>query len=200
MRSGRAGAWAPPRRGRGTDWTCPWPGRAARPRPARATAPAAPRAVADGPAVRRSRVVVRASGRAVEVAAPHRVVVAGDVALAEDVLEQVCVAGARAEHLGRAHQVAAPDAAEALVEPFGVERLDRRPLALEAQRPLVERERVVAAQVLDVDHFEAAALHLDDGIGQARDPAAGEDVLADEQLGVVTADVADEVQHAEPAG
>ena len=36
--------------------------------------------------------------------------------------------------------------------------------------------------------------------GQARDPAAGEYVLADVELGVAHADVADEVQHAQPAG
>ena len=57
----------------------------------------------------------------------------------------------------------------------------------------------MAAQVLDVEHLEPGALHLDQRVGEARDPSAGEDVLADEELGVVAADVADEVQHAEPA-
>src|SRR2546422_2690844 len=33
-------------------------------------------------------------------------------------------------------------------------------------------------------HFEAGALHLDDGIGKARDPAAWKHVTADEELGL----------------
>ena len=44
-----------------------------------------------------------------------------------------------------------------------------------------------------------ASFHRHDHVGEARDPAAGEDVLADEELGVAPSDVADEVQHAEAA-
>src|ERR1700694_524117 len=106
----------------------------------------------------------------------------------------------RAEHLGAAVQVDAPDAAEALVEAPRIERADALPVAVEALAPGVEGQRVVPAQVLDVEHFEPGALHLDDGIGEARDPAAGEHVLADEKLGVEVSDMADEVQHAEAAG
>ena len=74
-------------------------------------------------------------------------------------------------------------------------------LRVEALGPGVERERVVAAQVLDVEHLEAAALH------RRRSPRArlgiqppGKHVLADEELGVAHADVADEVDHAQAAG
>ena len=72
--------------------------------------------------------------------------------------------------------------------------------AVEALGPGVERQRVVAAQVLDVDHLEPVALHRLDRLREARDPAAGEDVLADAELGVAHADVADEVDDAERAG
>ena len=74
-----------------------------------------------------------------------------------------------------------------------VERVDRLPVGVEALGPGVERQRVVPAQVLDVDHLEAAALHRLDGLGEARYPAAGENVLADVELGVEHPDVADEV-------
>ena len=66
-------------------------------------------------------------------------------------------------------------------------------------RPHVQRERVVAAQVLDVEHFQARLLHLDDHVGEARDPAAGEHVLADEEIGVEAPDVADEVDEPDAA-
>src|SRR5207245_3775346 len=74
------------------------------------------------------------------------------------------------------------------------------PVAVEALRPGVERERVMAPEVLHVEHFEAGALHLDDAIGKARDPAAWKHVAADEELGLEVPDVADEMQHAEAAG
>jgi hypothetical protein len=57
----------------------------------------------------------------------------------------------------------------------------------------------VPPQVLDVDDLEAVALHGGDRLGEARDPAAGEHVFADEELGVPLAHVADEMQHAEAA-
>ena len=76
----------------------------------------------------------------------------------------------------------------------------RVPVALEALGPGVERQRVVAAQVLDVDHLQPAVAPSRRCVcGEARDPAAGKDVLADEELGVAHADVADEVQHAQAA-
>src|SRR5690242_16953748 len=52
----------------------------------------------------------------VEEAPAHRVRGRRGVALAEHDLEEMRVAGRRAEHLGAAVQVDAPDAAEALVE------------------------------------------------------------------------------------
>src|SRR6266566_5745750 len=109
----------------------------------------------------------------VEESPAHRIAGLRDVALGEHDLEQVRVALGRAEHLGAAVQVDAPDPAEALVEALRIELADALPVSVEALAPRVERERVVAAQVLDVQHFEAGALHLDDGIGKARDPAAG---------------------------
>src|SRR5213594_129016 len=121
----------------------------------------------------------------VEESPAHRIAGLRDVALGEHDLEQVRVA------LGRA---------EELVEALRIELANALPVAVEALRPGVERERVVAAQVLDVQHFEAGALHLDDGIGKARDPAAGKHVAADEELGLEMPDVADEMQHAETAG
>src|SRR2546429_4251766 len=135
----------------------------------------------------------------VEESPAHRIAGLRDVALGEHDLEQVRVPLGRAEHLGAAVQVDAPDAAEALVEALRIERADPLPVAVEALRPGVERERVVAAQVLDVQHFEAGALHLDDGIGKARDPAAGEHVAAGEENRVGEGDVGGGKEHAEAA-
>src|SRR5438445_13814919 len=114
-------------------------------------------------------------------------------------MEEVQAALRQTEYLGAAVEIDPPDAAEALVEALRIERADPLPIAVEALRPGVERERVVAAQVLDVQHFEAGALHLDDGIGKARDPAAWKHVAADEELRLEASDVADKVQHAEAA-
>src|SRR5690348_1277110 len=98
----------------------------------------------------------------VEEAPAHRVRGGRGVALGEHDLEKMRVAGRRAEHLGAAVQVDAPDAPEALVEALRIERLDARPVLVEAPAPLVERERVVPAQVLHVDHLQPGLLHLDD--------------------------------------
>src|SRR5690606_27214643 len=110
----------------------------------------------------------------------HRIARARDVALREDDLEEVRLPVRRAEHLRAAVEVHAPDAPEALVEAPGVERADPVPVAVEALGPVIERERIVPAQVLDVEDLEPGALHLDDRVGEARDPAARENVLADE--------------------
>src|SRR5437588_4660497 len=136
----------------------------------------------------------------VEESPAHRIARLRDVALPEHDLEQVRVAPGRAKHLGAAVQVDAPHAAEALVEALRIELANALPVAVEALAPRVERERVVAAQVLDVQQLEAGALHLDDGLGKARDPAAREDVLADEKFGLEMPDVTDEMQHAKTAG
>src|SRR5262245_18864110 len=136
----------------------------------------------------------------VEERAAHRVVARVDVALAEHDLEEMRAAVAGAEHVRAAVEVGPPDPPEALVEALGVERVDLVPVGVEPLRPGVEGEGVVPAQVLDVDHLEAAFIHRGDRLGEARDPPAREHVLADEELGVEHADVADEVQHAEPAG
>src|SRR6266545_6707915 len=93
----------------------------------------------------------------VEEGPAHRIVVA-DVAFAHHDLEEVRLAVRRAEHLGAGPEIGAPDAAEFLVEPFRVELLHLVPVAVEAQRPVVERQRVVAAQILDVHHLQPAAL------------------------------------------
>src|SRR6185312_13056818 len=136
----------------------------------------------------------------VEEVPGHGVARARDVALGEHDLEKVGAARRRAEHLGAAVEVHAPDAAEALVEALRVERADALPVAVEALGPHVEGERVVAAQVLDVEHLEPSLLHRHDHLGEARDPAAGEYVLADEEVGLGGADVSDEVDQAEAAG
>src|SRR5882762_8565826 len=89
----------------------------------------------------------------VEECAAHRVVVA-DVAFAHHDLEEVRLAVGRAEHLGAGPEITSPDTAEFLIEPLRIEPLHLVPIAIEAQRPVVERERVVAAQVLDVHHVQ----------------------------------------------
>src|SRR5206468_6071767 len=104
-----------------------------------------------------------------------------------------------AEHLGARPEIGAPDAPEFLVELPGIEPLDPFPVAVEALRPVIQRQRVVAPQVLDVHDLQSAALAPVDRLGEAGDPAAGEDVLAYPELGVAHADVADEVDHPEPA-
>src|SRR5919204_3878866 len=136
----------------------------------------------------------------VEMLARQRVARHRDVALGEHDLEEMRAPGGGAEHLGAAVEVNAPDAAEALVEALRIERADLLPVAVEALGPHVQGERVVAPQVLDVQHFQSRALHLDDDVGEARDPAAGKDVLTDEVVGLEVADVTDEVDEAEPAG
>src|SRR6266850_6413979 len=135
----------------------------------------------------------------VEEAPAHRVARHRDVTLGEHDLEKVGAARRRAEHLGAAVEVHAPDAAEALVEALRVERADTLPVAVEALGPHVEGERVVAAQVLDVEHLEPGLLHRHDHLGEARDPAAGEDVLANEEVGLGASNVADEVDQTEAA-
>src|SRR3954469_17761417 len=135
----------------------------------------------------------------IEEVARHRVAGARDVALREHHLEEVGLRDGRAEHLGTAVEIDPPDAAKALVEALRIERADALPVAVEALGPMIERDGVVTAQVLDVEHLEAGLLHFHDDVGEARDPAAGEHVLADEVVGLVLADVADEVDQAEPA-
>jgi len=55
----------------------------------------------------------------------------------------------------------------------------------------------VATQVLHVEDFEAASFHAFDRAREARDPAAGEDVLANPVLGLELADVTDEMNYAQ---
>src|SRR3981189_2004086 len=135
----------------------------------------------------------------VEEGAAHRIVLA-DVALAHHDLEEVRLAVGGAEHLGTRPQVGAPDASEPLVELPGIELAHLLPVAVEAPRPVVQRERVVAPQVLDVHDLQAAALAPVYRLGETGDPAAGEDVLADPELRVAHAHMADEVEHAQTAG
>src|SRR5215470_15834711 len=129
----------------------------------------------------------------------HRIVRA-DVALAHQHLEQMRVAVLGAEHFRAGPKVRAPGATEALVESLRVERVDFFPVRIEALGPGIERERVMSAEVLDVDHFEARLLHCLDRLGEARDPPAREDVLADVELRLEAADMTDEMDHAERAG
>src|SRR6266704_138468 len=135
----------------------------------------------------------------VEEGAAHWIVVA-DVAFAHYDLEEVRLAVGGAEHLGARPEVSPPDSAEPLVELPRIELVHPLPIAVEATRPVVEGERVVAPQVLDVHHFKPAALAPDDRLGEAGDPAPGEDVLAYPELGVAHADMADEVDDAQAAG
>src|SRR5437773_6081854 len=129
-------------------------------------------------------------GLFVEKAPAHGVVLHRDVALREHDLEKMREPRGRAEHLGAAVEIHAPDAAEALVELLGIKRADPLPVAVEALGPHIERERVVPAQVLDVENLEPGLLHLDHHVGEAPDPAAGAHVLADAVAGLVVADFA----------
>src|SRR6516162_5921882 len=135
----------------------------------------------------------------VQKIACHRVAPRGHVALAERDLEEMRLLFRRAKHLCAADQISPPDAPEPFIESRGIERLDARPVPIEAFGPDIERERVVPAQVLDVDHFQSAGLHHDDDIGKARNPSTRKDVLPDEELGIAPADMADEMQHPEAA-
>src|SRR5437773_4879571 len=135
----------------------------------------------------------------VEEGAAHRIVLA-DVALAHHDLEEVRLAVGGAEHLGARPQVGAPDAPEPLVELPGIELAHLLPVTVEAPRPVVERERVVAPEVLDVHDLQPAALAPVYRLGETGDPAAGEDVLADPELRVAHAHMAEEVEHAQTAG
>src|SRR2546428_5307765 len=114
----------------------------------------------------------------IEKCAAHRIV-AADVALADEDLEQVGVAVFGTEHFRARPQIRAPLASKALIETLGVKRVDVIPMAVEAFGPGVERKRVVPAQVLDVDHLQAALLHRLDHLRETGDPASGEDVAAD---------------------
>src|SRR5581483_4093211 len=107
-------------------------------------------------------------GLVVQELPAHRVARRRDVALAHHDLEQMRTPVRRAEHLGAGPQVGAPDAAEALVELLRVERPDLLPVPVEALGPDVERERVIASQVLDVDDLEARLLAAIDRLGEAR--------------------------------
>src|SRR4051812_9912716 len=133
----------------------------------------------------------------VEEAPRHRVARHAHVALGEHHLEEVRAPARAAEHLGAAIQVDAPDAPEALVESLRIDGADLVPVAVEALAPCIERERVMPAQIFYIQHLEARPFHLDDHVGEARDPAAGEHVLADEVIGLEMADVTDEVDQAE---
>src|SRR3989441_8980965 len=133
----------------------------------------------------------------VEEGAAHRIV-RGDVALAHHDLEEVRLAVGGTEHLGARPEVSPPDSVEPLVELPGIELVHPLPITVEATRPVVEGERVVAPQVFDVHDLQPAALAPVDRLGEAGDPAAGEDVLAYPELGVAHTDVADEVDHSDP--
>src|SRR5688500_10146025 len=135
----------------------------------------------------------------VEEVPGHRVARHRDVALGEHDLEEMRVPVGRAKHLGAAVQVHAPDAPEALVEALRVQRAHALPVAVEALAPGIQRERVVAPQVLDVEDLKAALLHLDDDVDEAQDPAPRENVLADEEIGVHAPDMADEMQQPDAA-
>src|SRR5436190_21272481 len=127
----------------------------------------------------------------VEEGAAHRIVLA-DVALADHDLEEVRFAVGGAEHLGARPEVSPPDSVEPLVVLTGIELVHPLPITVEAPRPVVERERVVAPQVLDVHHFQPEALAPDDRLGEPGDLAPREELLALPELGLVDADLAEE--------
>ena len=87
--------------------------------------------------------------------AGHRVRIAAHVAFAEDDLEEIGLPAGGPEHLRAADEIGAPDAQKAFVETFRVHRLDGWPVGLEFFCPGVQRQRVVAAQVFNVQDFQA---------------------------------------------
>src|ERR1700751_4812913 len=87
----------------------------------------------------------------VKMRAAHRVVVS-DITLAHQHLKKIGLCVWRPEHLCARPQVRAPRPAKSLVEASRIERLHLRPVTVEPFRPRVERERVVATQILDVEH------------------------------------------------
>src|SRR5438105_5216976 len=107
----------------------------------------------------------------VEEAPAHGIARLRDVTLGEHDLEEMRASPRGAEHLGAAVEIDAPDAPEALVEFLRIERPDLVPVAVEALGPDVERQRVVAAQVLDVDDLQDGILHVVGDDGQARNDA-----------------------------
>src|SRR3989442_7451792 len=78
-------------------------------------------------------------GLFVEEAPAHGVVRHRDVALREHDLEKMREPPRRAEHLGAAVEIHAPDAAETLVELPGVERTEPLPVAAQARVPPLPR-------------------------------------------------------------
>src|SRR5512133_837344 len=96
----------------------------------------------------------------------------------------------RAEHFGAPYQVGSPHPVKAFIKTLRVKCPDRLPLRFKTPGPLVQCQGIVAAQVLNIKHLEPAALHLDDHLGQAGNPAAWKDVLADEQVGLARSDMA----------
>ena len=105
----------------------------------------------------------------------------------------------RAEHLRADREVRAPDAAEALVEALGVERLDALPVAVEALGPRVERQRVMAAQVLDVEHLEPVCSIATIASARLGIQPPGKMYLRMKNSVSQRSDVADEMDHAEAA-
>src|SRR5258708_24873361 len=77
----------------------------------------------------------------VEEAPAHGVVLHRDVALREHDLEKMRESRGRAEHLGAAVEIHAPDAAEALVELLGMKRADPLPVAVRERAPHTQRVR-----------------------------------------------------------
>ena len=118
------------------------------------------------------RLQRRVSGL-VQVIPRHRVGVGADIAFAEDDLEQIGLALGGAEHLRAADQVGAPDAAEAFVEALRIHRLDRVPVGVEPLRPVIQRQRVVAAQILDIENLEPLGFHGLERLRETGNPAAG---------------------------
>src|SRR2546430_11271001 len=94
-------------------------------------------------------------GLFVEEAPAHGVVRHRDVALGEHDLEKMREPPMRAEHLGAAIQVHAPDAAEALVEFLRIERADPLPVAVQTLGPHGARHRVVPGPSLDAPGLES---------------------------------------------
>src|SRR5437868_1401712 len=105
----------------------------------------------------------------------------------------------RTEHLGATDKIGAPNPPESLVEFGRIQRVNTLPIAVEALHPGIERQRIVTAQVFDVENLETAVLHQRDRVGETRNPTTGEHVIADEEFGFAAPDVADEMQHAESA-
>ena len=121
--------------------------------------------------------LIRSGSVRTEKLTAHRIAVGRDIALAEHDLEQMRLFMWRTKQLGASNEISAPYSPKPLVKFHWIKRVNLRPAPIEALGPDIERESIVAAQILDVDHLQPIGLHGDNDVRQAGNPAAGKYML-----------------------